>query len=209
MLSALTLFALGCVDGGIPAPYTAKLSVPEDIQISWSGDYNGLHDKIGVIVMGEVMVWDQQESLPLEHIEVEMLSAWSGVYLIPAEAVKLVSYPETSVDPTDEQAIKDACTDEDGNFKSEPEWCAWYWDTDSGQYYQIGGQYIATDSNYSPNYFIGKTNNRGLLKFYLYVDAMPAMGGGGEEAATSYGSASIRASIGVDAASFTIRAGES
>jgi hypothetical protein len=200
-ISAIAMLSLGCVEGGIPAPYTAQLSVPEDMQISWSDDYNDLHDKIGVVVMGEIMVYDAQENMPLEHIEVEMVSAWGGVYMIPAEAVKLVSYPETTVDPNDKDAIRNACTDDDGNFKSEPEWCAWYWDTESGQYYQIGGQYISTDSNYSPNYFIGKTNNRGLLKFYLYVDAMPSVGG----ASTGYGSAALRASIGVDSASFAIR----
>jgi len=190
---------------------SVHLIVPGDMQISWSDDYNELHDRIGVVMMGEVMVETIEEGRPVEDFQVEMVSAWGGVYLIPAEAVKLVSYPETSVDPTDQAAIEEACTDEDGNFKSEPEWCAWYWDTESGQYYQIGGEYIATESNYEPNYLVGETNNRGLFKFYMYVDAMPWLGDGGEETggSQSYGSASIQASIGVDSDSFSIRVDES
>ena len=115
--------------------------------------------------------------------------------------MQLVGYPAASVDPTDQDAIRDACTDENGNFKSDPEWCAWYWDTETQQYYQIGGQYIATANDYAPNYFVGRTNNRGILEFYLYVDALPGSGEG-------YGAASVSASIGVDSAAFSVRASE-
>jgi hypothetical protein len=200
-LIGLAIFGIGCVEGGIEAPYSAKIVAPSDVTISWDSSYNEIHDQVGVVVMGDLMVYDSETDLPLEHIEVEMLSNWGGVYLIPAEAVQLVGYPEASIDPTDQEAIREQCTDSDGNFKSDPEWCAWYWDTETQQYYQIGGQYIATANNYSPNYFVGRTNNRGILEFYLYVDALPGTEGG-------YGSASVSASIGVDTAVFTVRAGE-
>ncbi len=201
-LIGLAIFSIGCVEGGIEAPYSAKIVAPSDVTVSWDSSYNDVHDQVGVVVMGDLMVYDSETDLPLEHIEVEMLSNWGGVYLIPAEAVQLVGYPEASVDPTDQEAIRDACTDADGNFKSDPEWCAWYWDTETQQYYQIGGQYISTANNYAPNYFVGRTNNRGILEFYLYVDALP----GGEEG--GYGAASVSASIGVDNAAFTIRTSE-
>jgi hypothetical protein len=200
-LIGLAIFGIGCVEGGIEAPFSAKIVAPSDVTIAWDSSYNDVHDQVGVVVMGDLMVYDSETDLPLEQIEVEMLSNWGGVYLIPAEAVQLVGYPEASVDPTDQDAIRDACTDADGNFKSDPEWCAWYWDTETQQYYQIGGQYISTANNYSPNYFVGRTNNRGILEFYLYVDALP---GGGE----GYGAASVSASIGVDNAAFTVRASE-
>ena len=143
--------------------------------------------------------------MPLESIEVEMLSGYAGVYLIPPEAVKLVGYPEANVDPTDQAAIEDACTDENGNFKSDPEWCAWYWDTETQQYYQISGQYVATDSNYSPNYFVGRTDGRGLLDYYIYVDAMPVYGSGTD---VRFGSVQMTVSIGVDTATFEVRTAE-
>ena len=202
-LIAILSLGFGCVQGAIPAPYSAKISGLEDSTISWSSDWNSEFDQQGAIVSGNLMVYDSQTDLPLEHIEVEITSAWQGAYLIPSEAVQLVGYPEASVDPTDQDAIRQACTDENGNFQSEPEWCAWYWDTETQQFYQVGGQYIATSSNYAPNLMYGQTNNRGLLDFYIYVDAMPRIGGASD--AQSFGSISFGASIGVDDTSWAIR----
>jgi hypothetical protein len=200
----------GCVKGAIPAPASAIIEVPDEITVSWDVDYNGFHDKLGVVAFATLYVYDSETDYPLEHIEVEVLSHSNGVYIIPGQALQLVSYPEASVDPTDEKAIEDACTDADGNFRSDPEWCAWYYDTESGQYYQLSGQYISTSSNYAPNYFVGKTDNRGLLKLYLYVDSLQAQGVGGAEdggGVVVFQSAQVSASIGVDSASFSIGTG--
>jgi len=201
-LTAIWMFGFGCVQGAIPAPYSARLSGLDDATIAWSDAWNDEFDQQGAIVTGSLMVYDTETDLPLEHIEVEIRSGWQGAYLIPSEAVQLVGYPEASVDPTDEDAIRQACTDANGNFMSDPEWCAWYWDTESQQFYQVGGQYIATSSNYAPNLMYGQTNNRGLLEFYIYVDQMPRIGGSTEQ---SYGSISFGASIGVDDTSWSIR----
>jgi len=203
------LFSLGCVEGAIPAPEDARLEMPGDMSLIWNIDYNGAHDNIGSVLMADIFVYDSEEDLPLEHIEVEVVVNGGGIYVIPAEAVQLVGYPEASVDPTDSDAIRDACTDDEGNFKSDPEWCAWYWDTESGQYYQIGGQYISTGNNYSPNYFVGRTDNRGILNLYLYADWF---GASGEESVDdeeveikySFSSTDISGSIGVDSGTFTV-----
>jgi len=207
-LFTLAMLGFGCVEGAILAPFSARLKGPEDYTVAWHSDYNDLQDQVGVVLMGDLMVYDSETDLPLESIEVEMTSNFGGVYLIPAEAVKLVGYPEATVDPTDQDAIRETCTDENGNFKSEPEWCAWYWDTETEQYYQIGGQYVATASEYAPDYFVGRTNNRGILEFYVYVDALPTYAREGEDVATSFGSAKIAANIGVDTASFEIRSSD-
>ena len=202
---ALWSLGLGCVQGAIPAPYSARLTGLQDSTITWSADWNDEFDQQGAIVSGSLMVYDSETDMPLEHIEVEITSNWQGAYLIPSEAVQLVGYPEASVDPTDEDAIRQACTDANGNFQSDPEWCAWYWDTESQQFYQVGGQYISTSSNYAPNLMYGRTNNRGLMDFYIYVDAMPRLGGNEQD--TSFGSITFGASIGVDNTSWAIRTG--
>jgi hypothetical protein len=209
---AAAIFSIGCIEGAIPAPSSATLEVPTDVTVAWDIEYNGAHDNVGTVLMTDMFVYDSEENMPLEHIEVEVVINGGGVYAIPAEAVQLVGYPEASVDPSEAGAIKDACTDDEGNFKSDPEWCAWYWDTDSGQYYQIGGQYIATSSNYAPNYFVGQTDNRGILNMYLYVDWFKANGeevsGGDEEESDikySFSATTISASIGVDGGQFTVR----
>ena len=206
-LFSLLSLGFGCIQGAIPAPASARIKVYGDYTVGWHSSYNAQHDQLGQVLQGYLMVYDTEENnMPLESIEVEMLSGYGGVYMIPAEAVKLVGYPEASVDPTDQAAIQDACTDENGNFKSDPEWCAWYWDTETQQYYEISGQYVATSSNYSPNYFVGRTDGRGLLDYYIYVDAMPQYGDSGSE--TRFGSVQITVSIGVDTETFEIRTAE-
>lgn len=205
-VAALLSLNFGCLSGAIPAPSSARIKVAGDYTVGWSSSYNEQHDQLGMVLQGYLMVYDSgDDNMPLEAIEVEMISGYPGVYLIPAEAVKLVGYPEASVDPTDQAAIRDACTDANGNFKSDPEWCAWYWDTESQQFYEISGQYVATDSNYAPNYMVGQTNGRGLLEFYIYVDALPVFG---NEAASSFGTVTITTSIGVDTSTFEIRAAD-
>ena len=201
-----SLSTIGCVKGAIPAPASARIEVPDEMSVNWDIEYNGFHDKIGVVAFAHLYVYDSETDYPLEHIEVEVLSHSNGVYIIPGQAVQLVSYPEASVDPTDQAAIEDACTDGSGNFRSDPEWCAWYYDTGNGQYYQLSGQYISTSSNYAPNYFVGKTDNRGLLKVFLYVDSLPATGDGGSDGSgnISFSTVEVSADIGVDRGSFTI-----
>jgi hypothetical protein len=209
-LIALLSLGFGCLQGAIPAPASARLKAPGDIKLGWSNAYQPQHDQVGMVLWQDLLVYDSEEdNMPLESIEVEIRSGAAGVYLIPAEAVKLVGYPEASVDPTDQAAIEDACTDADGVFKADPEWCAWYWDTDSQQFYEVGQQYVSTSSNYTPNYFVGRTDNRGLLRLYMYVDSMPVYDSGETDDEGNpvyrYGAAQIQMSIGVDAAAFEIR----
>jgi hypothetical protein len=202
-LAALLSLGFGCVQGAIPAPASARIKAPSDISIAWRASYNDQHDQVGMVLWQDLMVYDSgDDNMPLESIEVEVTSGYNGVYLIPAEAVKLVGYPEASVDPSDQAAIEDACTDEYGAFMSDPEWCAWYWDTESQQFYEVGSQYVATSANYAPNYFVGRTDNRGLLRVYMYVDVMPVYG---DTESSAFGSVQIVSSIGVDSSSFEVR----
>ena len=73
-LIAILSLGFGCVQGAIPAPYSAKISGLEDSTISWSSEWNSEFDQQGAIVSGNLMVYDSQTDLPLEHIEVEITS---------------------------------------------------------------------------------------------------------------------------------------
>ena len=109
-LAALLSLGFGCVQGAIPAPASARIKAPSDISIAWRASYNDQHDQVGMVLWQDLMVYDSgDDNMPLESIEVEVTSGYNGVYLIPAEAVKLVGYPEASVDPSDQAAIEDAC----------------------------------------------------------------------------------------------------
>ena len=100
----------------------------------------------------------------MEKIAVQVYSDSPAVYVIPEGAVELMEGPF------------DACV-------SNPtaEGCPEYFDIEKQQYFQIGGSYTApkgdTGASFQPNLMLGETDNRGLLRFYIFADQVPAPGG--------------------------------
>ena len=166
------LLANGCVTSSVLAPYGSELDMPDDVEFAWSSSYNSVEDGIGVVVMADIGVLDPNGD-PMEHIEIELTSGYSGVVLIPEEAIQLVDYPEVPSAVQDETDLEEYCIDESGDFDNSEEWCAWYWDTQSEQFYEIGEGYADADG-FAPNYLVGETDGRGLFRVYVYVDALPA-----------------------------------
>jgi hypothetical protein len=167
---SLPLATTGCISGAIPAPVGSELRVPGSVSISISPNVSG--DGFGAVIPLDVHV--SKDGEPLERIEVELKSGYpTGIYLLPAEAVKVVDYPNTPSDVESQQDVYDMCVDENGNFSNEDEWCAWYWDTETAQYYQFGYDYAGGDEEFAPTYMIGQTDGHGNLRFFLYVDSLP------------------------------------
>ena len=197
--AALATMISGCIGGTYPAPAGSSLSLPEDVAISWSDEYNEEHDQIGMFIMSDLTVLGP-DGRALDSVEVEVMSNWGGVYLLPVTAVKTVDYPSTgSGVETYEQFIASCDADEDGVIDAEAEdWCSWYWDSYSDQFFEFASDYADVDE-FGPNYHLGATDHRGLLRLYIYVDSLPGSDG-------SYTDVSISASIGVAAGSFVITA---
>jgi len=179
-LLALAL-STGCIpDTGVPAPYTADISMTEEISLSWDSTFNERGDGTGALFILDILVFDAESGTPLDNIQVEVTSGWSGVYLIPKTAVKTVSYPGEP-DPSACDADGDEIIDDDA-----PDSCSWYWDTTGQQYFQLAGDFADA---YRPNYLIGATDNRGIMRTYLYVDDVP-------ETDLAFGDVQIMASLG-------------
>lgn len=180
-LMPLALLAFGCGGGPFQAPFSARLDMPEDIQVGWSEEVNDLNDGYGSVFIVDVLVYDTDtetgEIHPVENVEVEVTSGWGGLYLLPAEAVNVVDPPELPEDVTSPSDVKEYCEDEDGNFDNTEEWCSWYYDTITGQYYEFGTGY-ADAGGYSPNYAQLATDGRGLARVFLYLDSLPSESGG-------------------------------
>lgn len=205
---ALTLLtATGCIsETGHPAPFFALLSSPGDVTLAWSEAFNATDDGIGALVLLDFMVYDSDEGLPLENIRVELLSGYNAMYLIPKTAVKIVPYPSLSDD--EKAALCDA--NDDGFIDDDaPDECSWNWDTSGDVYFELAADYA---NAYHPNYLIGATDNRGIFRSYVYVDALPATSGGADDSTGEGGGdvevtfidAPIYANIGVDSAEVTI-----
>ena len=193
------LVALGglsaCSPGPINAPYGSGISWSEttiNTEVGLYCDTSTEPDYTGASMMLDVFVVDP-DGLPLERAVVEIESnAIAGVYVLPQEAVKTVDLPAVDADVTSDADIRDACTDDEGNYDNTNEWCAWYGDETNAQYYQFGEDY-ASAGGYAPTYFIGETDSRGLMRVYLFLDCV-------------YGDSTMEASIGVANDTFTISA---
>jgi len=204
----------GCVAQMEDAPFDAEVNVPQDLQIAWSTENNDL-DLAGLLVPFDIGVFrnNQQtgEIMPLPNTRVEITSSYGGVYIIPQQAVEVVSYPSLPGGITSQEDVKAACTDANGNYAMNEDWCAWYWDTDSQTFYQFAGtyadayEYDTADGFYwfAPTHMVAETDNRGLVRAYMLIDVMPVSTGG--EGAIE--DVSILASIGWDSQTFTITAG--
>lgn len=202
--SALMLLSMGCSQTVVQAPFGSSIVVPSSIEINWSDDYND-YDLAGVVQLFDIQVLDP-EGLPMENVQVEISTSYGGVYIVPQESIELVGYPSVPEGITSQQDVKDYCVDDNGNYTLVEDWCAWYWDSVTDQYYSFAGtyadNYTPTDSGdlywFAPTYVTATTNGRGLYRGYLLIDTLPALG---DEA---YADVVITVSIGVDVQTFSI-----
>ncbi len=188
-------FLLTACTGPWPAPATAVISDLEDFTLTPTSAHTS-QDGIGTLVFGDVFIYDEVSEMPLNDIEVELLSGWSGIYVLPESAIKLVQYPNPPSDVADGTAsVSDYCdVNGDGFIDGDaPDWCSWWWDTESAAFYEFGGDYAMTPENYQPTYMIGSTDSRGVMRFYLYIDSMPYDAEG-----ETFSGTSLWISIGVD-----------
>lgn len=206
MFTSLLLSSLlGCVADGIQAPSTASVIAPASVKVAWDDAFNGLNDGIGAIIIGDFQVYDSESEGNLQGVNIEFLSNSSGTCLLPPEALQVVDYPAI---PEGSSSQAD-CLDENGVFDATiNEWCAWNYDTLSGQYYEFGSNY-ADSGGFCPNYVKAVTDRYGFARVYVYVDALVPSGDADEEGgSTSFQNAQITGTIGFDTDFFEIGPGE-
>jgi hypothetical protein len=194
-----------CTVNQIDPPFGSSIVGPEDIVVAWTSAANEF-DLSGMMIFFDLAVFDQDGN-PMENAKVEVTSNFSGVYLIPQEAVELVQYPGLPAGIESQDDVKEACTNEQGDYILAEDWCAWYWDTTTSQFFQFAGTYANafTYSDtagyfwYAPTHYVGQTDGRGLLRVYAMVDMLPYDAEG-----DTFQKVQILASIGVDSDVFNI-----
>jgi hypothetical protein len=180
----LVAMAPGCKAQGVHAnPNDLILVNPSTITIQ-SGSY-GLTpaegqpfyeiDGNGKLWYIEFAVLDEDLN-PRNGIEVDVNSMFEGLAVIPPTAVRTVDPPELPDGVSNRSDIIEACTDEDGNFTNDEEWCAYYYDVDSGTFIDFGSDYAYIDG-YAPTYAEIVTNSSGVARAYLFLDWIPTAGG--------------------------------
>jgi hypothetical protein len=176
-----TLLAmLACsAPGPVGAEYGSEIIVPGDVDYVLDAGLATPDDMAGMLSYGYITVLNP-EGDPAPGIRVELISGWTGAYLIPDGAVRIVN------------DLDEAC---DSGAASDEACAAWY-DTEGERYFEWSGEYEDGD-NLRPNYVQAVTNNRGLVPFYVFVNSAPLSSEGDAQ------SFSIFASIGVDTDSFS------
>lgn len=146
-------------DTGLPAPTSAELSVPSDLEISPCEAFLEVGDGLAIFSRMDVVVTDSLTGDPLPEIQIEVFP-YAGLFVLPQSAVSAISAPDTS--GTD-------CDSED----ADPDVCGWQ-DVASGQYYELVPEYgIGNGDAFRPNYYVDKTDNRGVLSLWALIDALP------------------------------------
>ena len=204
----LALVALpGCKSNGVHANPTDTIQAnPETLTIQ--GGAYGIDPKpeqpfytidgLGKLWFIEFFVLDEA-SIPRNAIEITVNSLFEGLAVIPPSAVRTVDPPELPEGIDSRGDIVDACTDDDGNYTNDEEWCAYYYDVDSGTFVDFGNDYAYTEG-YSPTYAELLTDRNGVAKVYLFLDWVPT------DAEGAYGAleTDVIGSIGYSSANFRL-----
>jgi hypothetical protein len=196
----ISLLFLACSSGPIDAPPYAVLEfkIPDDngYEVLLSSDEQDIGN-MGRVLPFSVMVRLGEENVPehleldnttesgtipavgMENIKVELLSKSTGLYIIPSLARQVEDTPWSEYTGDDWTSI---CT-VDGNFVATEDWCLFtYVDENNvytdynhlANYYRDGDNDDVNDADpldvQTPNYYIGTTDNRGLLSGWIFID---------------------------------------
>lgn len=142
------LILSACADN----PVGAELLLPEELSISWESAYNGRDDGLGALVPVDLMVYESTTGDPLPDVAV---SAWTddiAARPVPVEGLRLVSEDEL----------------EDVDLEAEPASGASSrsmraWDATRDQFVS----FVPVDV------LDLRTDEGGVARMYLYVDAFP------------------------------------
>ena len=122
-----------------------QLLVPDDVSLHWDLRFNGQDDGLGALVPVELMVYETESGEPVGGVVVKVQSEHDGMVIVPLEDVVLVDSGE--------------CDD-----------CAFLWDAWRDQYFE----YAFVEQAEIPGGSIEvETDENGLVRVYLYVDAFP------------------------------------
>jgi hypothetical protein len=173
MFALILAFATGCAPPPIAAEYLSTLVVPEGGSFTMDSAYTTPGDGIGLLVENSVMVLDPDD-LPSPGIQVDVVSGWSGAYVIPEGAVRVVADYQVGCEGSDDES------------------CQAFFDAGNQQYVEFAGEYDEVE-DFRPTYMSDTTDNRGFMTFYTFIDSVPTS----EEDGTPE-SITVYVSIGVD-----------
>lgn len=156
MKHAATVLVLLGVACGEEEQAPADLLIPSAVPVAWEDAYNAADDGLGALVPLDVMVYDGATGEPIEDVEVLVSSTDDGAVPIPTDGVVVVVGPDALVE--EEPSFP-------GPSPGSPD-LAW----DSAR-----DQYVVLPETDGPTLQL-ETDETGVARLYLYVDAFPSDG---------------------------------
>jgi len=156
LLTLLSIAALtaGCDTGPWDAPPGSEIQDIDDLRVPWFGclqdpttganQAENCQDSGPVQIPVTIQVLDGNSSLPLNNIRIAFTSGYNDILLLPQEVIEALAVPEGG---SWDQVVSD------GEI----------WAEFTGEW----------DGDYRPTYYETWTDNQGLARFWIWVEAMP------------------------------------
>ncbi len=145
-MSGLSLILAAACGAPVSAPIDAKLDAMEDLNITWGdGDWEGDETK-WALLRADFVVTSEEDDIPYNNVIIEIVSGYSGVYLLPTGVINVENCPEGEA--------------QWGQYCSDP----------NQTWGELTGNF---NSNLQPTFYRGYTNGRGVETIWIWVEDMP------------------------------------
>jgi hypothetical protein len=125
-----------------------QLLAPEQVEFYWDASFNGYADNLGALVPMDLMVYDGVSGEALEAVRLDISLAGGEGLVVPPEALGFLDVEE--------------CAE-----------CDFVWDSYRDQYFVLPEGDLALDNSLSL-----ETDDTGLARVYVFVDAVDDHGFG-------------------------------
>ncbi len=149
-VGGLTLVFAAACGSPVPAPIDAVITPMTDINIAWDEAWEGDEAK-WALLRADFVVTSEETDEPYNNVIIEVISGFSGVYLLPTGVINVENCPE-----------------------GEAQWGQYCSDPDQ-TWGELTGKF---NDNLQPTFYRGYTNARGVETLWIWVEDMPVVGDG-------------------------------
>ncbi len=145
VVAGFALVGLTACPAPVDAPYGAVLAEMDDVELTWDSSAAGAAD-YWFLVRADFLVYDSETNDPLNNVNIEILSGYPGIYILPTGVINVETCPEG------DQQWQQYCADEGQTWAD------------------LTGSF---NDALKPLYYKGYTNANGVESVWLWIEDMP------------------------------------
>jgi hypothetical protein len=146
-MAGLSLILAAACGAPVSAPVDAEIAAMTDISIAWDASWEG-EEANWALLRADFVVSSSETGEPYNNVIIEIISGYSGVYLLPTGVINVENCPE-----------------------GEAQWGQYCSDPDQ-TWGELTGNF---NSNLQPTFYRGYTNGRGVETIWLWVEDLPVV----------------------------------